>query len=62
MTHQECRRNNLPEKLSRFDVGLLVQDGDAEIHEGLGKINHLLPADGIGKNCQGPGPGQVKVR
>ena len=43
MTHQECRRNILPEKLPRFDVGLLVQDGDAQIHEGLGKINHLLP-------------------
>ena len=48
MTHQECRRNNLPEKLSRFDIGLLVQDGDAEIHEGLGKINHLLPAKKLG--------------
>ena len=48
MTHQECRRNILPEKLSRIDVGLLVQDGDAQIHEGLGKINHLLPRKKLG--------------
>ena len=41
MTHQVP--HILPEKLSRFDVGLLVEDGDTEIHEGLGKVNHLLP-------------------
>ena len=43
MTHQVP--HILPEKLSRFDVWLLVEDGDTEIHEGLGKVNHLLPAE-----------------
>ena len=48
MTDDTSRVSSQPEKLSRFDVGLLVQDGDAEIHEGLGKINDLLPAKKLG--------------
>ena len=41
------------EETSGFTTGNLEEDGDAEVHEGLGEVNHALPGkvDGHGSHC-----------